>query len=432
MTSKPTDGIQRLSRTLAALLGLLTALLVLPLIPAPRADALSALGRANLDGTGADASFIGGAAAEAGFDVAVDARHVYWTRGDAIGRADLDGSRADPSFISGLPAPAAGLAVDADHIYWSWGTCDPYPATDCSGAIARANLDGSGLDLDFIGGVGYPNWPAPGLAVDAGHIYWTTGGGASTPEIARANLEGSGVDREFITTLVQGGLAIDAQHLYWTGRYSDDPAYGGPSIGRAHLDGSGVEERFIVGPASWHGGVLWNDVAVDGTHLYWTGYGAYEFAGTVGRANLDGTGPDPGFITDAVGIYPGGLAVDASYIYWTHDDTETAGRAIAPRAQRQRGKRIVVKVKVEAKERLSVKATGKTEVNPVYKLKPQTVEVQAHKTKTLKLKPRRAEAAEKIAAALKRGEKAKATVTVKLTDLAGNSKTEKLRVRLRR
>ena len=40
-------------------------------------------------------------------------------------------------------------------------------------------------------------------------------------------------------------------------------------------------------------------------------------------------------------------------------------------------------------------------------------------------------AARKIAAALKRGEKAKAKVTVKLTDPAGNRETEKLRVRLK-
>ena len=108
-----------------------------------------------------------------------------------------------------------------------------------------------------------------------------------------------------------------------------------------------------------------------------------------------------------------------------------AGKATAKRTQGQDGKKIVVKVKVRAKERLTAKASGKIKVNPTYKLKPKTVELAAGETKTLKLKPTKA-AAKKIAEALKRGEKAKAKVKVKLTDRAGNSEIEKLRVRLKR
>jgi hypothetical protein len=107
------------------------------------------------------------------------------------------------------------------------------------------------------------------------------------------------------------------------------------------------------------------------------------------------------------------------------------GRATAKPTQRQKGKKIALKVKVEARTRLTAKATGKIKVNPTYKLKPKKVQVAAGRTKTLKLKPKKAQA-KKVAAALKRGEKAKARLTVKLTDLAGNSATEKLRVRLTR
>jgi hypothetical protein len=46
--------------------------------------------------------------------VAVDAAHVYWANGntDTIGRANLDGTGVDQSFITGAQYPA-GLAVDA-------------------------------------------------------------------------------------------------------------------------------------------------------------------------------------------------------------------------------------------------------------------------------------------------------------------------------
>ncbi len=79
----------------------------------------------------------------------------------------------------------------------------------------------------------------------------------------------------------------------------------------------------------------------------------------------------------------------------------------------------------------SAKASGKIKVNPTYKLKPKKVKPATGETKTLKLRPKKAKA-KKIAAALKRGEKAKARLTVKLTDLAENRETEKLRVRLKR
>jgi hypothetical protein len=53
-----------------------------------------------------------------------------------IGRANLDASGLDQSFISGLTDPA-GIAVDGAHIYWT----EFNPATQTA-EIGRANLDG--------------------------------------------------------------------------------------------------------------------------------------------------------------------------------------------------------------------------------------------------------------------------------------------------
>src|SRR4051812_28205144 len=84
---------------------------------------------------------------------------------DAIGRANLDGSNPNQSFI---PASAftAGVAVDSGHIYW---TNNDYYQRPYS--IARANLDGSGVQRNFITLAS----PPTGLEVDTGHIYWTSG-----------------------------------------------------------------------------------------------------------------------------------------------------------------------------------------------------------------------------------------------------------------
>ena len=99
------------------------------------------------------------------------------------------------------------------------------------------------------------------------------------------------------------------------------------SIGRANLDGTGVDERFISGlnfPIA---------VAVDAAHVYWTDP---NNGGTIGRANLDGTGVDPSFISAPGPI--DGVAVDAAHVYWAQHDAGTRGdgRTRQPRRHRHR------------------------------------------------------------------------------------------------
>jgi hypothetical protein len=52
-----------------------------------------------------------------------------------VGRANLDGSNPQQSFITGA-VRVEGIAVDAHHIYWS----------NLSTGIERANLDGTQVD----------------------------------------------------------------------------------------------------------------------------------------------------------------------------------------------------------------------------------------------------------------------------------------------
>ena len=62
-------------------------------------------------------------------------------------------------------------------------------------------------------------------------------------------------------------------------------------------------------------------MAVDSSHLYWADLGF----GTIGRANLDGTGANQSFITGASA--PEGVAVDAGHLYWANFSMGTIGRA---------------------------------------------------------------------------------------------------------
>ena len=221
------------------------------------------------------------------------AAFVYWTdaKTGAVGRANLNGTGVEHKFI-GDARTVFDVAVDAAHVYWTTGD-----------AIGRANLDGTGVDRSFITGLSIPE----GVAVDATHVYWSS---YSSGAIGRANLDGSGGDQSFITAgslcvpdaAIQEAcpteVAVDAAHVYWSvAGLAGGEQIGG--IGRANLDGTGVNQSFIPdvnSPCS---------MAVDAVHVYWTG-------GRIGRANLDGTGVNQSFIR----AHGCGIAVDSAHVYW--------------------------------------------------------------------------------------------------------------------
>jgi DNA-binding beta-propeller fold protein YncE len=107
-------------------------------------------------------------------------------------------------------------------------------------------------------------------------------------------------------------------------------------------------------------------------------------------------------------------------------------QATARRFQRQAGNRITLKARVTAKERLTARARGKVRVAGTYRLRRGKAEIAEGRSKAIRLVPRRREEGRRIVAALSRGERVKARLKVKLTDQAGNTRTEKLQVRLKR
>ena len=236
---------------------------------------------------------------------------VYWGSGGFLGAANLDGS----NFVDGVPYRAAnvpeignicGVAVSNGNLYW---------ADNSRGTIGRMGLPASPyghanliservfIDEAFISGIVNPC----GVAVDGGHIYWTSSGGMS---IGRANIDGSGVDRTFISGVSSPcGVAVDGSHVYW-GSFVDG------AIGRANLGGGEVNEEFVLGASGPCG------VAVDAGHLYWANWDG----SSIGRAGIDGSAPDNFFVSGLAN--PCGVAVDGSHVYWTNwNARDPVGRA---------------------------------------------------------------------------------------------------------
>lgn len=259
----------------------LLALLAL-LLAAPVADARlywtgwasDAIGRAELDGSGVNESFI--LATPNGGGMSATTTHLYWAElyTHKTWRANVDGTGAAPFIHSG--SDVGDVVVGDLYVYWADQSTD---------SIGRARLDGSQVDQSFITGA----TNAIGLAISDTHLYWGVRNDPNSA-IGRANLDGTGVDHAFIpSTNNPVDVAVDGEHVYWA-QINDG------EIGRANLDGTDVRDHFIPEVSSP------GAVTADGGHVLWTA------TGRIGKARADGTEVNRSFIVSS--SQPSGLALD--------------------------------------------------------------------------------------------------------------------------
>lgn len=114
-------------------------------------------------------------------------------------------------------------------------------------------------------------------------------------------------------------------------------------------------------------------------------------------------------------------------------DTKVDGAKVsAKKTQKQKGKKVVIAVKAEAAEAVTIDAKGSIKLGKKkIALKKLSKKAAAGKRLTLKLKPKQKSASAKVLDALANGGKAKAAVTVKFTDDAGNTDSKKANVKLK-
>ena len=119
-------------------------------------------------------------------------------------------------------------------------------------------MNGTGVDQNFI-----PSGSPCGLAVDSGHIYWSTQGQSTPRSLARADLNGTNVESAFVPDL-NGGCAVgvDARSLQPTSTIfsvSRDPStFGDPLFFQAVVAVGGQA------PTVPTGGV---QITIDGTNI---------------------------------------------------------------------------------------------------------------------------------------------------------------------
>ena len=109
-------------------------------------------------------------------------------------------------------------------------------------------------------------------------------------------------------------IAVDSAHVYWFNIGTD-------SIGRANLDGSDPEPQWIPNVDDAGG------IALSSSYIYWTDDNA-----NIARADIDGTNVDPTFITTGAHSDPDGLAIipgSPSTLYFTEGESIMSAPATA-------------------------------------------------------------------------------------------------------
>jgi len=279
-------------------LGLLSAVLVTSAHAAPRYvfwdnDGPRTIGRAQDDGTNVNQRFLTGLTYNDGTASVADATYVYYGVGGTLMRARVDGT-GTPQPLVQLTSAASSLAIDSGHIY-----------IGSFSRVSRVDISGANLVPNFITATGAPSGNyVEALAVDQQHVYWAAPGG-----IGRANIDGTGAAWGWMATGPTAGVAVDSEHVYWP-----DNANG--SIGRANIDGSNPDPSWIPNIFDPSDGAYdsLRGLYVDYGHVWW----AHDYhcdyvpqppgpcgGGSIGRANIDGSGADDTFIPSEALAGPG-------------------------------------------------------------------------------------------------------------------------------
>jgi methionine-rich copper-binding protein CopC len=190
---------------------------------------------------------------------------VYSSGNSGIRRVRTDGT-GEAELFSGSGQFASylyGVDVDDNYIYFG---------NDYDKRIGRANLDGTGVNYDWVNLASSLNFAASDMARAGNYLFFGQGGNVNGRNIGRVNIDGtSPVTIATDSDSGVAGVAADDSFVYWIDYHRGE-------VGRVSHDGSNANDDFITGLSfPW-------DIVATSTHLY-----VLEGT-TVVRFALDGSG----------------------------------------------------------------------------------------------------------------------------------------------
>jgi sugar lactone lactonase YvrE len=263
-----------------------------------------------------------------GWDLAVDATHVYWaTPQGGVWKAPKAGGEAEELF-GGPPGYANGesaIALYGDDVYWVSGVDSAVRSVPKSGgaAVVLASDPGilwtiaandTGVYWGYINGDARIMRLAPGaatptlvakpvnpskIAVNESHVYF---GDMSATKLMRAPIAG-GSANTLASSVHSYKVVIDATAIYWT---TGDPTSDVMGDGRVYREPlTGGKPTVLVDGLDWPTGI-----ATDAQHVYFTD----SVSGKIMRVPLEGGTA----VALAEQQYtPWALALDDKAVYYT-------------------------------------------------------------------------------------------------------------------
>ena len=273
---------------------------------------------ANLDGSGAHAIVTG---QNAPLGVAADGSHLYWANvlDQAVEEANLDGTSPHP-IVTGLgdlklmaitPPPAALAFTPSPFDYGQVATGQPASQTF---TLANTGGQATGALTDTLTGAAaftVTGDTCTGTSLGAGATCTVTVRFAPASIAAfSATLTSASANPAATATVALSGTGVAPRFLYWTDFGSNSDSSNG-TVNQAGL--GGTSPHAIATAQNQAAGI-----AVSASRIYWSTSG-----NTINEANLDGTSPRA---VPVIGV--GQIAVDASNLYWTHEQGGLNGGTI--------------------------------------------------------------------------------------------------------
>lgn len=230
------------------------------------------------------------------------------------------GGKCEPFQLASASRPS-GLALDAMHVYFTFPSVPLIQRVQRNGKCTPA----APCPQDFAGtAVGDPLIKVRGpsaIVSDGASVWWTNQAVGNLGRRAAALPPGPITNFGPAQSTQPGYLALAGGKVYWTSGFANaEPT---PHVRRANLDGTNVETvATYANPATTFAGK--GGIAADAANIYWASENSGVFHAGLGDAPCveNSTCKKYGSAFAAYGV-----AVDATFVYWTEPANGTVKRA---------------------------------------------------------------------------------------------------------